>query len=88
MTTFAMVLGVIPLITSTGAGAKARFSMGLVMATGMAIGTIFTLFVVPMFYTIVSTRTRSRLDDTEMAVGRLGAPYPVLTPAEHPRQVA
>ena len=57
MTTFAMVLGVMPLILSTGAGAKARFSMGLVIATGMSIGTIFTLFVVPMFYTFLSSRT-------------------------------
>ena len=58
MTTFAMVLGVMPLILSSGAGAKARFSMGLVIAAGMAVGTIFTLFVVPMFYTLVASRTR------------------------------
>jgi len=58
MTTAAMVLGVLPLILSTGAGAKARFSMGLVIAAGMAVGTIFTLFVVPMFYTLVSARNR------------------------------
>ncbi len=58
MTTFAMVLGVMPLLLSTGAGAKARFSMGLVIATGMSIGTVFTLFVVPMFYTFLSSRTR------------------------------
>ncbi len=56
MTTAAMVLGVIPLLTATGAGAAARFSMGLVIATGMAIGTLFTLFVVPMFYTFISSR--------------------------------
>ena len=54
MTTAAMVLGVLPLITATGAGAAARYSIGLVIATGMSIGTIFTLFVVPMFYTYVS----------------------------------
>ena len=59
MTTFAMVLGVMPLLLSTGAGAKARFSMGLVIATGMSIGTVFTLFVVPMFYTFLSSRSRS-----------------------------
>ena len=80
MTTFAMVLGVIPLITSTGAGAKARFSMGLVIATGMAIGTIFTLFVVPMFYTIISSRTRPRLDDAEPVLAPPAAAQPV--PAE------
>jgi multidrug efflux pump len=82
MTTFAMVLGVLPLILSTGAGAKARFSMGLVIATGMAVGTVFTLFVVPMFYTFVSSRTRPRLDEAEpeMAPPVAAAVHPV--PAE------
>ena len=65
MTTAAMVLGVLPLILSTGAGAKARFSIGLVIATGMAVGTIFTLFVVPMFYTFFSSRTRRRIGEEE-----------------------
>lgn len=50
MTTAAMVLGVIPLITATGAGAVSRFSIGLVIATGISIGTLFTLFVVPAMY--------------------------------------
>lgn len=50
MTTAAMVLGVIPLITATGAGAVSRFSIGLVIATGISIGTFFTLFVVPAMY--------------------------------------
>jgi multidrug efflux pump len=50
MTTAAMVLGVLPLIMATGAGAVSRFSMGLVIATGIAIGTFFTLFVVPAVY--------------------------------------
>ena len=54
MTTAAMVLGVVPLLTASGAGAAARFSMGLVIASGMSIGTIFTLFVVPMFYTFIA----------------------------------
>ena len=43
MTTAAMVLGVVPLIVATGAGAASRFSMGLVIATGLSIGTLFTL---------------------------------------------
>ncbi len=50
MTTAAMVLGVVPLITATGAGAVSRFNMGLVIATGLSIGTVFTLFVVPAMY--------------------------------------
>jgi multidrug efflux pump len=53
MTTAAMVLGVLPLIFATGAGAAARFSMGLVIATGLSIGTLFTLFVVPAVYLIL-----------------------------------
>ncbi|MHB1948005.1 MAG: efflux RND transporter permease subunit [Gammaproteobacteria bacterium] len=50
MTTAAMVLGVIPLIMATGAGAVSRFNIGLVIATGISIGTLFTLFVVPAMY--------------------------------------
>jgi len=50
MTTAAMVLGVIPLILATGAGAVSRFNIGLVIATGISIGTLFTLFVVPAMY--------------------------------------
>jgi len=50
MTTAAMVLGVLPLIMASGAGAVSRFNMGLVIATGIAIGTLFTLFVVPAVY--------------------------------------
>ncbi|HEY2756792.1 MAG TPA: efflux RND transporter permease subunit [Pseudolabrys sp.] len=53
MTTAAMVLGVIPLITASGAGAVSRFNMGLVIAAGLAIGTLFTLFVVPAVYILI-----------------------------------
>ena len=56
MTTAAIVLGVLPLILATGAGAESRFSIGLVVATGMAIGTAFTLFVVPAIYTLLARR--------------------------------
>ncbi len=56
MTTAAMVLGVLPLVTATGAGAAARYSIGLVIATGMSIGTLFTLFVVPSFYMLIAKR--------------------------------
>ena len=53
MTTAAMVLGVMPLVIAVGAGAAGRFNMGLVISTGMAIGTVFTLFVVPAFYLLL-----------------------------------
>ncbi|MCT8330990.1 efflux RND transporter permease subunit [Albidovulum sediminis] len=54
MTTAAMVLAVVPLIIAEGAGAAARQAMGLVIFAGLMIGTMFTLFVVPMFYTLIS----------------------------------
>jgi multidrug efflux pump len=54
MTTAAMVLGVIPLIVATGAGAASRFAMGLVIASGISIGTLFTLFVVPAVYLLIA----------------------------------
>jgi multidrug efflux pump len=50
MTTAALVLAVMPLLIATGPGAAARFAIGLVIATGMTIGTAFTLFVVPTVY--------------------------------------
>jgi len=54
MTTAAMVLGVLPLVTASGAGAVGRFNMGLVIMTGLGIGTLFTLFVVPTIYMLVA----------------------------------
>jgi len=60
MTTAAMVLGVIPLILATGAGAVSRFSIGLVIATGISIGTLFTLFVVPAMYMFLAHEVGSR----------------------------
>jgi multidrug efflux pump len=54
MTTAAMVLGVFPLVIASGAGAAGRFSMGLVISTGLSIGTLFTLFVVPAFYILLA----------------------------------
>ena len=50
MTTFATVLGVLPLVLSDGAGAASRFAIGLMVAAGMCVGTLFTLFVLPTFY--------------------------------------
>ena len=54
MTTAAMVLGVVPLLIATGAGAVSRFNLGLVIASGISIGTLFTLFVVPAFYMLLA----------------------------------
>jgi hydrophobe/amphiphile efflux-1 (HAE1) family protein len=50
MTTFATVLGVAPLLLAVGAGANSRYAIGMMIATGMMVGTLFTLFVLPVFY--------------------------------------
>ncbi|MES1945624.1 RND multidrug efflux transporter [Salinisphaera sp. PC39] len=55
MTTASTVFGVVPLILASGAGASARFSMGLVIVAGMSIGTLFTLFVVPAIYMLLAS---------------------------------
>lgn len=52
MTTASMILGVMPLLLATGAGAHSRFDIGLVISSGMLIGTLFTLFVVPTMYSL------------------------------------
>ncbi|MGB8277337.1 MAG: multidrug efflux RND transporter permease subunit [Methylovirgula sp.] len=54
MTTAAMVVAMIPLIIAEGAGARSRFAIGIVIAFGMSIGTLFTLFVTPAIYTFVA----------------------------------
>lgn len=56
MTTFAMIAGLIPLLHSIGAGASARFSISIVIVSGLAIGTLFTLFVVPVIYTYLAEK--------------------------------
>ncbi|HET6925373.1 MAG TPA: multidrug efflux RND transporter permease subunit [Hyphomicrobiaceae bacterium] len=58
MTTAAMVVGMVPLLTASGAGAASRFSIGIVIAAGMTIGTLFTLFVTPAVYTYVARQHR------------------------------
>ncbi len=59
MTTAAMVAGLLPLVFADGAGAASRSSIGLVIVTGMLIGTLFTLFILPSFYTIIAKDHRA-----------------------------
>jgi len=70
MTTAAMVVGVIPLIAATGAGAASRFNIGITIFAGMAIGTMFTLFVTPMVYTLLA-RDHAAAMARERAEGHL-----------------
>jgi multidrug efflux pump len=69
MTTAAMVLGVVPLVIAAGAGAAGRRAMGIVLFTGLSIGTLFTLFIVPAVYILLgadhsSARTAPVSDST------------------------
>jgi multidrug efflux pump len=65
MTTAAMVLGVMPLVFASGAGAAGRYNMGLVITTGIAIGTLFTLFVVPAVYLLLAADHSARKREEE-----------------------
>ena len=63
MTTAAMVVAMVPLLIASGAGARSRFDIGIVIAAGMTIGTLFTLFVTPAVYTLIArdhARARTR----------------------------
>jgi len=56
MTSVATVVGHFPLVIATGAGAGSRNSIGITLVTGMVVGTVFTLFVVPVLYSLISRR--------------------------------
>jgi multidrug efflux pump len=73
MTTAAMALAVVPLILAEGAGAAARQAMGLVIFTGLLIGTTFTLFVVPMFYSLISRSDMAYLQHQKSVEKTFGA---------------
>lgn len=82
MTTAAMVFGVVPLVIASGAGAAGRQAMGLVIFTGMSIGTLFTLFVVPAFYMLIGANHQKTLakddalDDETRKIDEEMAPKP------------
>ncbi|MNH30387.1 Efflux pump membrane transporter BepE [compost metagenome] len=59
MTTAAMVVGLVPLLLASGAGAHSRFSLGLVIVVGMLIGTLFTLFILPTVYSLLAKDHRA-----------------------------
>jgi multidrug efflux pump len=80
MTTAAMVVGMVPLLRASGAGASSRYSIGLVIAAGMLVGTLFTLFVTPAVYTYIARdRTATRPAEGEASQG---GTQPVPHPAE------
>ncbi len=54
MTSVALIVAMVPLLTAAGPGAVSRFHIGLTIATGLGIGTLFTLFVLPAFYVLLA----------------------------------
>ncbi len=81
MTTIATVAGHMPLVFVTGAGAKARNSIGLVLVGGMTIGTLFTLFIVPSLYVLIArTHNEKRGKGTDREVDRESPPERALIP--------
>jgi multidrug efflux pump len=56
MTSAATVFGHLPLVLVSGPGAAARNSIGIVLVTGMTVGTLFTLFIVPVFYSLIAAQ--------------------------------
>ena len=75
MTTAATVFGHFPLVFATGPGAGARNSIGIMLVSGMIIGTAFTLFVVPSIYMLVA-RTHAPLSDDEEGDPETRVPEP------------
>ena len=67
MTTAATVVGHFPLVIATGPGAGARNSIGTMLVTGMVIGTVFTLFVVPSIYMLLARKRTAAVEATEAA---------------------
>jgi multidrug efflux pump len=65
MTTVAMIVAMVPLLLASGPGAVSRFDIGLVIATGLGVGTLFTLFVVPAVYVMLSSEHRERAKGVE-----------------------
>ncbi|WP_022940920.1 multidrug efflux RND transporter permease subunit [Psychromonas hadalis] len=65
MTTAAMVAGLIPLLFATGAGAVSRFGIGIVIVAGLSIGTLFTLFILPVIYSFIASKHQKRKEFDE-----------------------
>jgi multidrug efflux pump len=75
MTSAAMVFGQLPLVFVSGPGAGARNSIGIILVAGMIVGSIFTLFVVPVFYSLLAEEHRARMtaEESEAEASRLGS---------------
>lgn len=63
MTSFSTIIGILPLVVASGAGAASRQAIGITIVAGFAIGTLFTLFVLPVFYTYFARDRRIEIGD-------------------------
>ena len=88
MTTAATVMAMVPLLIAAGAGAAARFAIGVVIAAGMTIGTLFTLFVTPAVYTFLARdhqKARAQAEAAEAAPAHRHSPRPSPRPRLPPK---
>jgi multidrug efflux pump len=84
MTTAAMVVGMLPLVVAAGAGARSRAAIGIVIAAGMSVGTLFTLFVTPAVYSLIARDHRdegAKEGAGQKRSARPRGPAPSLAPA-------
>jgi multidrug efflux pump len=81
MTSAATVFGHFPLVLVSGPGAEARNSIGIVLVSGMIVGSIFTLFVVPVFYSLIAANHAKQVEDAEEAVIETPVNLPAPVPA-------
>jgi multidrug efflux pump len=76
MTTAAMVAGLFPLLSASGAGSASRFAIGIVIVVGLMVGTLFTLFVLPTVYSLVGVSHRAdKRDERSQSLAALGAAH-------------
>ncbi|MGR9051467.1 MAG: efflux RND transporter permease subunit [Gammaproteobacteria bacterium] len=68
MTTVSMIVAMVPLLVASGPGAASRFAIGLVIASGLGVGTLFTLFVVPAFYLLLARDRQLEAKDMQTSV--------------------
>jgi outer membrane protein TolC len=80
MTTAATVVGHFPLVLATGPGAGARNSIGIMLVTGMVVGTVFTLFVVPSIYTLLARTHRAIADEPAAMEQEAPSRFPRVVP--------
>ncbi|MGH7229791.1 MAG: efflux RND transporter permease subunit [Nitrospiraceae bacterium] len=82
MTTSATILGAVPLVLATGAGAAGRHQIGSVIVGGMIFSTVLTLFIVPVVYVALSRRVASKRMPTDVPAGSDGEAATPITPRE------